>query len=220
MSAYVPGFVYGFTGWDEYNQPMHGLVEWPEHLKPRQEARPAETPDIALTKKGEAYAERALAEADGVFFLTVDGRDRQSIATSIEKLINMLDQMEPDCDLEPDEGTEPSLGWPEGGRGCAPLDKTMRHDGDLEQDNSDCEPSLGAPEHGSPRSQVSWAAGDCDDREEDADTELNGDETDHSLIAEELGSVGRYDASGRQIARSMLAKVRVRKMMQEAGASS
>jgi hypothetical protein len=47
----------------------------------------------------------ALAEAEGVFFLTLAKGDRTSIATTVERLINMLDAMEPDPD------NEPTLGW-------------------------------------------------------------------------------------------------------------
>ena len=125
MSAYVPEHVYGFTGWDERNQPTYGLVPWPEHLRPRE--------TVALTKKGEAYAEAVksatvadlpdldiaemfgtksitvlnlppLIEAQGVFFLTITKGDRTSIATSIERLIAMLDAMDGDENLEPSLG--------------------------------------------------------------------------------------------------------------------
>lgn len=46
----------------------------------------------------------AVDAAGGVFFLTVDRKDRSSIATTIENLINMLDDMDTDCDLEPSLG--------------------------------------------------------------------------------------------------------------------
>lgn len=90
------------------------------------------TPEIDLTKKGEAYVAAALTEADGVFFVTVDKNDRTSIATSIEKLINMLDELSPDPDLEPDLDGEPLLGWTERGQGVS-------DDGDREADNADME---------------------------------------------------------------------------------
>jgi len=133
MPSYIPEHVYSFTGWDERNQPTYGLVPWPERLKPRQPD--AVSSGVELTKKGEAYVQAALAEAGGVFFLTLDRRDRASIATSIERLINMLDAMEPDPDLEPYLA------------GCHHNDQII----DLEGDESfygDCdrEPSLGAPE--------------------------------------------------------------------------
>ena len=58
--SYIPEYVYGaihdangrWTG-------EHGLVPWPAHL------RPQETPDIELTKKGEAYVAAALADHGG-----------------------------------------------------------------------------------------------------------------------------------------------------------
>lgn len=55
----------------------------------------------------------ALAEADGVFFLTMAKGDRLSIATTIERLIDMLDAMDDDPDLEDDDPAEPWLGAPE-----------------------------------------------------------------------------------------------------------
>ncbi|MEQ1943528.1 hypothetical protein ABMA32_14025 [Mesorhizobium sp. VNQ89] len=42
-----------------------------------------------------------LANVDGVFFLTINSKDRASIATTIERLISILDAMDPDPDLEP-----------------------------------------------------------------------------------------------------------------------
>lgn len=41
--------------------------------------------------------------------LTLNPHDRTVLATTIERLINMLDDLEPDADLEP------SLGWTERG---------------------------------------------------------------------------------------------------------
>lgn len=52
-----------------------------------------------------------LAEADGVFFITLAKGDRASVATTIERLIDMLDAMEPDPDLEDGGDDEPWLGW-------------------------------------------------------------------------------------------------------------
>ncbi len=62
-------------------------------------------PAIELTKKGEAYAAAALAEADGIIFLVLDSRDRTTLATTIERLIGLLDEQDGDPDLEA------SLGW-------------------------------------------------------------------------------------------------------------
>lgn len=120
MPSYIPEHVYGFTGWDERNQPTYGLVPWPKHLQPREPA------DIELTKKGEAYAAAhealpdinlrelfgepekrpAFVEADGAFFITLSN-DRATVAYTIERLIDMLDAMEDDPDLEPSLGYNP-----------------------------------------------------------------------------------------------------------------
>ncbi|MBN9079694.1 MAG: hypothetical protein BGN87_18575 [Rhizobiales bacterium 65-79] len=100
--SYIPEYAYGAIHDDNGRWTgKYGLVPWPAHL------RPQETPDIELTKKGEAYVAAALAEADGVFFLTLDRNDRTSVATTIERLIDMLDA------VDGDENLEPSLGAPE-----------------------------------------------------------------------------------------------------------
>jgi len=151
MPSYVPEYVYGFTGWDERGNATYGLVEWPEYLKPR--------PQVELTKKGEAYVQAALAETGGVFFLTLDARDRTSIATTIERLINLLDDMEGDPDLEP------YLAGAHGG------DRFM----DLEGDDSlsgDCdrEPSLGWTVNGEHGMNADFAS-DWGDLEEECEDE-------------------------------------------------
>ncbi len=102
MSAYVPEFTYGFTGWDERNQPTYGLLPWPRHIQPRKPEQ-----DIRSAKKGESHVEAALAEAGGVFFLTLDRNDRLSIATTIERLLALLDEMDGDPDLEDFSDAEP-----------------------------------------------------------------------------------------------------------------
>lgn len=54
---------------------------------------------------------------DGVLFLTITKGDRLSIATSIERLIDLLDELDGDADLEIDgddedgRDDEPSFGW-------------------------------------------------------------------------------------------------------------
>lgn len=83
-----------------------------------------------------------LAEADGVFFLTLAKGDRTSIATTIQRLIDMLDAMEPDPDLEDGNDDEPSIGWPMG-HGLSQLDPSVRHDDDREGDGADYEATLG-----------------------------------------------------------------------------
>lgn len=51
-----------------------------------------------------------LAEADGVFFITLAKGDRASIATTIHRLIDMLDAMDGEPDLEDGNDDEPNLG--------------------------------------------------------------------------------------------------------------
>lgn len=95
--SYTPEFYCGFTGWNEQLQPTYGLVPWPEHLQPRPE------PALKLTKKGEAYC--ALVEAQEGVVINLTAADRAAIEEAIERLIALLDAMEPDADAEP------SLGW-------------------------------------------------------------------------------------------------------------
>lgn len=129
---------------------------------------------VELTPKGEAYAQAALAASDGVFFLTVDSRDRAGIATSIERLINMLDDMDEDPDIE-HAGDEADQSYPE--------DVANRLGGSFHEDD---EPTLGAAERHpacgwgretkrerKAHSQELWAASDAvrDDREDEDDRE-------------------------------------------------
>ncbi|WP_024281210.1 hypothetical protein [Xanthobacter sp. 126] len=108
---------------------------------------------------------------------------RACLGAAIEALVDILDRLEPEPDLEPDNDDEPSLGWCNG----AP---TSRYGGDddreaedeHDEDGGDREPSLGAPERAAFRhgwvpagdgtlypacnySQVAWAAGASNDRE-------------------------------------------------------
>jgi len=159
MPSYIPEHVYSFTGWDDRNQPTYGLVPWPKHLQPREPGR-----DIQLTKKGESYVQAALAEAGGVFFLTLDRRDRVSIATTIERLIDMLDALDEDADLEPSLGSgddregdfsdhEHSLGWGQGSQSALHTsderEEENEHGGDIQDvphdavDEGNDEPFLG-----------------------------------------------------------------------------
>lgn len=50
-----------------------------------------------------------VAEADGVFFITITNSDRKSIAYAVERSIAVLDALEPDPDLEDGADAEPSL---------------------------------------------------------------------------------------------------------------
>lgn len=80
----------------------------------------------------------------GFLFLTCKENDRLSISTTIERLINMLDDMEPDCDLEPWLGSgddreadsaddEPSLGWTTSGH----LGSTLPEEDECEKVSED-----------------------------------------------------------------------------------
>lgn len=69
-----------------------------------------------------------LAEAGGVFFLSLSPDDRAGIAYTIERLINMLDAMEAG-----QEDLEPSLAGFDGG-------PTDDREGDLDQDEWDGDP--------------------------------------------------------------------------------
>lgn len=101
---------------------------------------------------------------DGVLFFACGDNDRTAIATSIERLIDLLDELDGDCDLEDSADGEPSLGWPAGtGRYPQNYDleptrlylsqfTTWKGEIDLECDEEDleddgtAEPWLGSPE--------------------------------------------------------------------------
>ncbi len=84
---------------------------------------------------------------------------REVIENEIERLIGVLDAMDPDPDLEP------SLGW-------SPYVDDSRTV-DIEGDDCDLEPSLGAPER--LVNQTTWGAGACDDVEFDDCDDEEGD---------------------------------------------
>lgn len=97
--------------------------------------------------------------------LMPDLLDRQQIEDEIDRLIAILDAMDPDPDLEPSLGWSPYVDDP----------RTV----DIEGDDCDLEPSLGAPEvsmAGAGISQINWGAGPRDDLEEECDDE--GDTSD------------------------------------------
>lgn len=89
-----------------------------------------------------------------------------AILDEAQFLIDTLDEMTPDPDLEPDSDGEPLLGWP----GHGSVNNAMTLDDDRELEQSDWEPSLGAPEN--ENSQRSWSAGG------DSDLELQEDDED------------------------------------------
>jgi hypothetical protein len=177
MTSYIPEHVYGRP--------------WPLHL--------ARSQDIELTKKGEAYV--GLAEADGVFFLTINRNDRTSIATTIERLINILDAMDGDENLESTADEEPWLGWPTG-HGPAQLFRDMPQD-DREQDDSDAEdghddePTLGWERGSVPYDQthiISDAFFDeCEEVSEDEGADINHQPQDGDELEEDAAE---YDCPG------------------------
>lgn len=95
---------------------------------------------------------------------TVDCHSRRSISDSIERLIDMLDAMSPDCDLEDSADLEPSLGWS--------ADGVMGSCIDLEGPQDDLEPDNDTEANGDERdasATASWAKGGhwCEDVEEE-----------------------------------------------------
>jgi hypothetical protein len=237
MTSYTPESYYGLIpgSYREHGGPRFGLVPWPTHLRPRESA------DVELTKKGERYCAAnvplpdidlkelfgegqppILASAGGVFFLTLT-RDRESIAYTIERLINMLDVMEDDPDLEEDadreEGADAefTLGWSEAdslighltGGGYGSRDGEMEPDlGWTEEVDQvrrletaggwhweDGEPDLGFVGIGS-----GWRTGETtDDREGGDERELD--------LAEVADGPAMFDGGGYANARQMLVKI-------------
>lgn len=164
MTSYIPQEVYGVIP-GTYGQ--MGLIPWPKHMTPQlgSESDPSSSSGIELTKKGEAYVERQTLA--GVVNLTLDPKDRLQLSTTIEQLINMLDDLGPDADLEPDLDGEPWLGWTERGQGASDDDDREADAADLEatalerhgkgffasgaddnEYNGDDEPSLGGFSYG------------------------------------------------------------------------
>lgn len=158
MTSYIPQHYYGLIP-GTYGQ--LGLVPWPEHLKPRKT-------DVAKRSERELFQPKAIADG-GVVILMLDRRDRIGLATTIERLINLLDAMDGDPDLEPAIGgflgggtahdereadywaaddrcgfadCEPSHGWTSDGRGTEGLNGHA-YDDDESEEVSDDEYSLG-----------------------------------------------------------------------------
>jgi hypothetical protein len=183
--SYNPESYYGLIpgSYRERSGPRFGLVPWPEHLQPRK----ASAPEKAKQPAPEVSA--SLANASGVFFVTLSADDRAGIATTIERLINMLDDMEGDENLEATGDEEPSLGWPSNGSSALNKDApTDDREGEahwtdagpmyeLEQDDSDNEPTLGAPE-GTVHNQQQWEASSAMPDECEEENEHGGDVND------------------------------------------
>jgi len=229
MPSYIPDICFGsIRNADGHWTGETGLVSFPAHMRPR---KPEPLPDVDLkTLFNESPAIPRLVEADGVFFLSLSPNDRAGIAYTVERLINMLDAMEPDPDLEPylaglhqgshtddregddgyggDADNEPSLGWTSTGH--LGKEQPAMFGPDLEADDSDDEPILGARErhpsswenqwgrsgvlHHQPGdgSQEHWSAGatsaafdDCEDVSEDEGAQ---DDREHSLGWQDEGA--------------------------------
>lgn len=103
----------------------------------------------------------------GTTFLAVTPSMRLKLATTIENLIALLDEIEGDPDLEETGDLEPSIGWPEGGP--SRLAKGMRHD-------DDCEADLGGTVDYDVHGQMQYEL-----EADDSDREPNGDERDCDL---------------------------------------
>lgn len=121
----------------------------------------------------------------GTLFFIPNG-DRSAIAISIERLIDLLDAMDDDPDGEDGGDLEPTQGWPNAGQR---VNEAMCCDDEREQDNADCEPSLGAAERhpngmswsdaAHTHTQARWGEGMNDDREDD------GDDLEPSLLCQD-----------------------------------
>lgn len=71
---------------------------------------------------------------DNTITLTLNPHDRLTLATTIERLINLLDDLAPDTDLEDGGDAEPWLGWTD--IGPQALAKGVDHD-DREEECED-----------------------------------------------------------------------------------
>lgn len=163
------------------------------------------------------------AEADGVFFLTLSS-DRASLAYAVERLIDMLDAMEPDPDLEPWLGSGDDLEDE-----CEDEGAQCEGEGDwneLELDSSDEEPDLGWTEHFNQHAAMltradAWA---CEDGEPElgwcghgtgwrgeGTDDREGDEGDYSPSPECIGGSWDGDGSGHAIGEEMIGELMLAK---------
>lgn len=134
-----------------------------------------------------------LAEADGVFFLTLAKGDRTSIATTIQRLIDMLDAMEPNPDLEDSADSWFDEDFEETGDDEPALAAAERHPGvgwGFGRENE-----AARREH----SQDDWACGDSsgEDREDDDERELVS-EDEGSVSGDEEYSLGWQDEGSQE----------------------
>ncbi|MEI9403577.1 hypothetical protein [Mesorhizobium argentiipisi] len=123
--------------------------------------------DLELTKKAEAYVAAQSAQPEqfaepGLLTLQIDRTSRKSLAGSIEALIDMLDDLSPDCDLEDGDDAEPWLGWTGNGPRVISsfiMDARGSACEDREVDESELEDSLGWQNENS-QARLSWGQDD------------------------------------------------------------
>ena len=87
-----------------------------------------------------------ISRMDGTLFFHVQENSRIGIATTIERLIDLLDACDADCDLEDTGDDEPALGFQEDYRSERSLLGLQFGTVDCELDTADDELTLGAPE--------------------------------------------------------------------------
>jgi hypothetical protein len=114
-------------------------------------------------------------------------KQRKLVETAIDRLVALLDEIDPDPQFEENGDSEPSLNWPIP-QETIPQEKRPRRlnaDADLrgdagddrEHDTADSETSLGSlTSFGSSQSQEHWVRGASDDREKTGDATESEDE--------------------------------------------
>jgi hypothetical protein len=119
-------------------------------------------------------------------------KQRKLLENAIERLVELLDQIDPDPDLEDNGDSEPSLGWPIpqenlGHRLNTDADCRGDFGDDREHDMADDEPSLGWQNEGS-QGRLKASRDDCEEQCEDEGAEHDGCEP------EATGSANPYSA--------------------------
>lgn len=188
-------------------------------------ASPEFEPDVALTKKGEAYA---IAHAlSGIY----GPLTRLQLGMAIDALIDALDAADEDPDEEDDGTSEPTLGaaeiaptrfyqhprfgwltaqgnqerWAQGSRREGEAEETNEDGGDILDEPHDPQlegDELDTLEADELDTQEGESAEDCEpdsDDEDGGDTELNGDETDHQFGEDEGGMAGASPGRDRDL---------------------
>ncbi len=164
MAAYIPDLVYGLI---PGSSGEFGLVPWPAHMRSR------EAVSVRSAENIEA-AGATLASNGGVFFLTIDSRDRTTVVTTIERLINLLDAIDGDPDFEViDDREDDSCDTESGGDDEPWLGAAERHPGSSWQDRN--------------HTQTWWAQDRCEGVDLEAENEhgredsLDGGATEHGV---------------------------------------